>query len=323
MIVDQKLVEYLSHENIELGWCLKDYLNVDNSNSNLLEEFIESISDELITEYNMTKLNKNIAKEKIAIIILHKTIQEERIKYLKYNNDLPTPYDKLTGLINFDENYLINTDNLSYSRGVLKISDYVYHVMPSLQQKNSMFWTFIELDKISEYSSVSVRLDPFMYQHKDDHRIMINKMYVYGVPVDWKRINTLKGTIHAKWQADKPESSSYLFTEIVWDRRRDGVHFVCEETPNKSNVYLRGSRYFHAIYNPERKVFTHTDGAIRIYDSIELTQRDLVHVRNSGKIGKRVKIFKIDGDIKREDWCCLVSTFFVWNQDIYNYFKEF
>jgi hypothetical protein len=323
MKINQNLIEYLSHENIELNWCLKDYLNKVSLNSNLLKEFIESISDELIVQYNMTNSNKSIAKERIAAILLNKTIQEERIKYLQCNKNLPTPYNKLNGLIDFDENFLINTDNLSYFRGILKISDYVYHVLPSIQQKNSLYWALLELDKISEYSSISVRLDPFMYKHEDNHRIMINKMLIYGVPLNWKRINTLKDTIHAKWQADNPESSSYLFTEIVWDRRSDGVHFVCEETPNMRNVSLRGSRYFHAIYNPEREVFTHTDGAIRIYDSIKLEQRDSVHVRNSGKIGKRIKIFKINGDIKREDWCNLVSAFFVWNQDIYNYFKEF
>ncbi|MCK5051108.1 MAG: hypothetical protein KAS53_05185 [Candidatus Cloacimonetes bacterium] len=322
MKINQDLLKSLSHENIELSWSLESYLKDDYKYKDVLREFIDSISEQILEKYNNTISNNFIAKKRVAAILLNNAIQEERIKYLRSTTNTPTPYKNLSDSIDYDENYLIDTDKVSYFRGIIKDSDFVYHVIPSIQQKNSMYWAFLALDNIAEYSSISVRLDPFMFKHKDDHRIMIAKMDIYGVPLDWNKINNLKETLHSKWMSDNYESSSYMFTEVVWERRSDGIHFICEETPNINNVHLRGSRYFHAIYNPDREVFTHTDGAIRIYDSVELKYRNTVHVRKSGKIGKRIKIFKVNGDIKREDWCILVSAFFVWNNDIYKYFNE-
>ena len=321
MIINENLIETLSHENIELVFCINEYLKVENPISKVLNDFINSIPEEILLDINSSS-NKLLTRKEKAILLLNNAILEKKMKYLYNCAELPEPYNKIKDIIEYDEDYLINTENLSYFKGTLKISDIVYNVLPSIQQKNSLYWVFLALEKISKYSSFSVRLDPFIYKHINEYRPMMFKMEVYGVPLNWDTINKLKGSIHSKWMADNYDSSDYMFTEAVWERRSDGVHFICEETPKLKNVNLRGSRYFHSIYDTEKEVFTHADGAIRIYSLEDLENRNTLHVRKSGKVGKRVKIFKVNGIVKKEDWCSLVSSFFLWNDDIKKYFDE-
>ena len=64
----------------------------------------------------------------------------------------------------------------------------------------------------------------------------------------------------------------------------------------------------------------HIDGAIRIYDKNEWENRQKTHVRKSGKIGKRIKVFRVNADVSRETLGVLCSNFFIWNFDIARYF---
>ena len=85
----------------------------------------------------------------------------------------------------------------------------------------------------------------------------------------------------------------------------------CEEKRNtllhvKSYLQLeiaqiRGSRYFHAIFNKDTGSIIHCDGAIRIYSESELADRMRFHVRSSDvrKVGKRVKIFQTNDSFWR------------------------
>jgi len=113
-----------------------------------------------------------------------------------------------------------------------------------------------------------------------------------------------------------------LFTDIVWSPRGKEVHFICEEIPTHESINVRGSRYFHAIYVPEKEKFIHMDGAVRYFKTDEWDLRKDSHVRQIGKIGKRVKIFKLEGDLPIEFFCDLVQSFFYWNADIHRYLND-
>jgi hypothetical protein len=97
------------------------------------------------------------------------------------------------------------------------------------------------------------------------------------------------------------------------------VHFICEEVPQESVISYRGSRYFHSVYLPEANTFRHVDGAVRFYGKDGITARLATHVRNAGKVGERVKLFQVDGEIQEEHWSALANAFFIWNQDVWNY----
>jgi len=148
------------------------------------------------------------------------------------------------------------------------------------------------------------------------------KMWVYGRELDWQDIRSLKEDRHMRWQPNHGFQSDVEFTDLVWSPRDNEIHFICEELPKKELSCIRGSRYFHSIFIPDNPRFIHCDGAMRIYSTQEIEQRYTTHVRNIGKIGKRVKIFQTDFDIPTIGWASLASAFYVWNMDIETYFSE-
>jgi hypothetical protein len=111
---------------------------------------------------------------------------------------------------------------------------------------------------------------------------------MYGRPLDWERLRTLRVPEHGRWFPDSLSHKSE-FTDFCWDPRRDGVHFVGEEVPKSEFCTSEPSRYLHAIYNPTSEQIQHFDGALRIYTTKEIGNRHQLHVRNGGKVGIREK----------------------------------
>ncbi|WP_041067963.1 hypothetical protein [Cohnella kolymensis] len=236
----------------------------------------------------------------------------------------PKPYNHPDLLdVTYDKHQLVRIEELNIERGgTIRSKDHVFQILPSLPQKNSMYWVLPFLFKLGSRAEVKIRLDPFMIHPAVSYTEVAYKMRVYGTPLDWNDISNLKEVRHARWMPDSLGVEGNQFTDVAWDPRSDGIHFVCEEVPTVVDSKFRGSRYLHGIYNPMTSRFAHVDGAIRLYTEDEISNRHLVHVRNSGKSGIRIKIFQADGEIDREMWCNLAASFFVWNKDVQEYFTS-
>ena len=205
----------------------------------------------------------------------------------------------------------------------LKRGSTAFEILPSIATStNSMYWALKNLFKLTTRGEIKIRLDPLMINQASTYRPMEYKMLVYGKELDWRDIGSLKEDRHMRLQPNYGFQYDVEFTDLVWSPRGNEIHFICEELPKINANCIRGSRYFHSIYRLGECRFIHCDGAIRIYTTQEIEERHNVHVRNIGKIGKRVKIFQTDFDIPRIDWVSLVSAFYVWNMDAENYFKE-
>lgn len=108
--------------------------------------------------------------------------------------------------------------------------------------------------------------------------------------LNWNRIKFLTQEEPRRAGADVWTEKEVLYTDLVWSPRGDEVHFLCEELPKRDFISVRGSGYFHAIYKPHEEVFIHIDGALRFYSDDEWDIRKNAHVKDVGKLGKRVKI---------------------------------
>ena len=131
----------------------------------------------------------------------------------------------------------------------------------------------------------------------------------------------LKEPHHGQMRADGAKDSGEV-TDFVWEPRNDGIHFVCEELPSPRFVDWRAARYLHSIYDPGSKIIVHFDGALRIYTGEQLRERQKQHVRNAGKAGTRIKIFRIDKPLERDAFSLVAQAFFVWNTDLATYFRQ-
>ncbi|PKM79583.1 MAG: hypothetical protein CVU89_17455 [Firmicutes bacterium HGW-Firmicutes-14] len=337
VFIPNSVVNFFATENIETSWAYSDTIqDKQHLIFNDLKNFINSLSKDLVENVmcdpmfkfmcrsSDKKTQEKHARKELACRLIDEEINMRKRSILCgiWEKTVPPPYDHhdLEG-VRFDKNYLVDLAELEINFARLKRGNSVFHVLPSLPQRNSMYWAIPNLIKLRNSAQVSVRLDPFMVQPIEGYKEVCYKMLVYGVPLDWDDIANLSEARHARWMPHPLNTSGVKFTDVVWVPRSDGVHFICEEVPDAEWAAKRGSRYVHAIYDPSSADFNHVDGAIRYYLDSELIERHSFHVRNGGKCGIRVKVFQIDGEIARDTWCDLVVSYFVWNEDVRNYFS--
>lgn len=260
------------------------------------------------------------ARQSILIGSLISLIGERRLQALSDTGTRPAPYS-LPELadVDVDEEHLVAASEFRGVDAVLERSGRDFMMAPSVESPNASYWFLLQVAKHKLVSSTRLRLDPFMHGPTGMFPRMVYLMRVYGRSLDWDRIDNLKKPDFGRWSPHRL-SSGTDFTDYAWTPRDGEVHFVCEEIPSLERVNRRGGRYLHAIYRPDLKQIVHVDGAVRIYTATELQDRLSDHVRTSGKVWKRAKLFRTDEPISRECFADLATSFFVWNYDVYEYF---
>lgn len=236
------------------------------------------------------------------------------------------PYDQddFVG-IDVDDYGLISVSQLGYDHFSLYNKDYAYQLCPCLDQFNSSHWLglLIMHETFKNGRDFKIRLDPLMREPAETFRPYMALMHLYGKKLDWDRIKLLQSEEFGQWLGDGLSTSSILTTDYVWRPEKYEVHFTCEEIPKPECISIRGSRYFHAIFDKRSGKITHCDGALRIYNQDEIELRQKFHVRQPEvrKIGKRVKLFLINDEIDHTLFMNLATNFLVWNEDAINYFN--
>jgi hypothetical protein len=96
--------------------------------------------------------------------------------------------------------------------------------------------------------------------------------------------------------------------------RREDINLAADAAGDLPGIYM-------AVYSCARRIFTHVDGALRIYPSDERSTRAKGHLRKMSKIGMGEKVFRIDGDVSTSAFSTLCRCFFIWNEDVQAYFQ--
>jgi len=79
-----------------------------------------------------------------------------------------------------------------------------------------------------------------------------------------------------------------------------------------------GCRYVHSIFN--NGLFSHFDGAIRMYTSEKMIARLDKPINKAGKNSEYTKLFRIDGKLPLRRWKALLTNYFQDNPLLYEYF---
>jgi len=222
--------------------------------------------------------------------------------------DLEIADDHLVSLLDFD-----------FDGARLIRNGFAFLVLATTGSPNSTHWLLRAIYNQGLENRTRVRLDPFLYGPASAFPAMFYRMWMYGRPLDWPRVEALREPDHGRWL---PGALSHRceFTDYAWIPRAGEAHFVCEEVPTVEDVPVDGARYFHAIYAKQAKSIQHFDGAIRLYTMTEIEARHDVHARNAGKMGLREKVFLTDGPVSSDALSEIAQTFFVWNEDVQQYF---
>jgi hypothetical protein len=273
---------------------------------NMLGEFYAGrrTQDELRKEYFFRKLDIELTLRRVDCF---KSGEDSAL--VATHIGTPTDTDGLLPLRLFD-----------IQQNHLELDSLVYHLAPSLPQTNSTYWLGLLLMRRFRHNA-KIRIDPFWIVPAKEYLQPMFKMQAYGLELDWDRIASLKQEEHLRFIVDPGTRQDGVVwaSEIVWSPRNGYIHFLAEEIPSENRSDLRGGRYMHGIFDPSFGRFIHLDGAIRYYEKDELLLRQETHVRKSGKIGKRIKLFRIDDDLTTQDWSDLMGCFYVWNDDILEY----
>lgn len=295
----------------------KDFENID------LQDLSKYVEENAIERFLNRFEDKHLARCRFYLIdMIRRKISSDRLEIL-VNPNLSTPYCS-TNLeaLSILENNLVSTSDFILLGNAFKYKEYVYHLSPSINASNSSYWIAESIAELifTKKINFKIRLDPFIERHIDEYFPTMYKMTIYGTRLNWEELLTLKEDNHGRWMSDRQDTQ---WTDYVWRPEKGEIHFTCEELPTLNEISYRASRYFHAIFDKKTGLIRHCDGAIRFYNQYEYEGRLNFHVRNAEvrKIGKRVKIFQVDEDIDKFDFMKLVTSFMVWNQDVFNYFN--
>lgn len=177
---------------------------------------------------------------------------------------------------------------------------------------------------------LKIRPDCFRNQLISDACLRGERAHWYGKPFDLKWVKGLK----VEEQSEHgPDLSLYPFldghcTEFLLSPRKDStVQFGIEELPHKAENNLDRAdtkiftRFVHGIFDPEKEIFTHLDGAMHIYEKSEYKNR-ICHqtLKNYNKNYLKAKIFRIDGEIDYEIFRHVIGAFYKWNLMPIEYF---
>lgn len=263
-----------------------------------------------------------LARERVVVNELQERIRTRRRKLLLAENSCsrPPPYDQpeLADLPISDE-MLVPLAQFEMDDGVLVRNGRAFVLLPTTPSVNSSYWITRALAAPECRDRSLVRLDPLIHGEALDFPRMSYRMLWWGPPLRWTDVVSIHDEKFGRW-LPTPLSSGGEFTDFAWVPRGDEQHLFLEEVPKLAHVEAAGSRYLHAIFSRNDASVVHLDGAIRLYSTVEWQERTRSHVRNAGKVGKRIKVFRLDGSMDPGLVSCLGGTFFVWNHDVSHFF---
>jgi hypothetical protein len=219
------------------------------------------------------------------------------------------------------DDHLVPLSAFSFDGARLVRNEFAFLVLPTTGSPNSTYWLLAAIYDQRLAKRTRVRLDPFLFGPAATYPAMQYRMWIYGRPLDWGRVEALKEPEHGGWMPDSPLSRGE-FTDYAWTPRNAEVHFVCEEIPDAGTTSTEAARYLHAVYSRVSGTIEHFDGAIRVYSPDEIEERRTLHARTAGKMGLREKVFVVDGVTDPDALSQVVQTFFVWNGDVQQYFSS-
>jgi hypothetical protein len=307
----------------------------DHHISRAVKESLAQIPSEMVTQIIIdTKFHslyghlgqteqESFAREWAIIEELNGRIRRHRMAHLISRRNLdhrPAPYDEpaLADVV-MSEDELVPLSQFKVEEGVLVRNGRAYTDLPQTPSENSSYWITRALITGGLQDRAWVRLDPLLFGPANEFPRMSHRMLWWGPPLLWKDVATIEHEQFGRW-APASLGSRSEFTDFAWVPRGEELHLLLEEMPKRNDLEVSGSRYFHAIFCKKSQRVIHLDGAIRIYSTAEWDLRKNIHVHRTGKVGRRIKVFRLDGPIQPEVVSNLGGTYFVWNFDVANFF---
>ncbi|MBC1192130.1 hypothetical protein PN434_02700 [Microcystis aeruginosa CS-558/01A06] len=244
---------------------------------------------------------------------------------IKIYPELADKFDK-DGLLHIDSNFVLFDGGIQYK-------DHILHYHQLLRRGYRSNPNFDFLDGFIRYYRYTKNENQFRIAI-DHRRIMLKEFYRQviemdgwrGLPFDKNKLddqNYIGLTVVERNKNSLFEQTCSLDrTEFYWSYR-DGIKtFEAEEISGDSYIFdhYYFNRYVHSERDIQIKAFRHLDGAVKVYLRDSYQNRKNSFMPKEFKSHCKVKLWRIDGDIKLEIWSHLISHFFKCNEMIIKYF---
>jgi hypothetical protein len=233
-------------------------------------------------------------------------------------------------LTNMDDDGLVPISrDVVDTRGFLKTGDYLLvpseFLRPSFSLPNPVNGELLsilsKLATLPQERSVRVALDPNRLGIANSFKRSERRDYWWGPRYSGDPRAQTKGlTVHGPTAHDR--LSGLIKTEFWWYGKREQTLEIEElvDMPWLEHVSekKRCSRFVHSVFFPDGRI--HLDGAVRIYTEDQWQLRLGQKITEFGKGATRVKLWRIDGELKTELWYDLIHMFFRGNYTVGEYF---
>lgn len=119
-------------------------------------------------------------------------------------------------------------------------------------------------------------------------------------------------------------SSKIDRTEFFWKADRKTriktfeVEEICSDDNSIETYFL--NRYIHSERDTENAMLRHFDGAVKVYTNVDYSRRCESQMPKEWRATKKIKLFRIDGNLDVDKWIELISMFFKGNEMVMEYF---
>jgi hypothetical protein len=276
--------------------------------------------------------------ERIALYCIVAAVHQEG--YLSFNqivasdfSEVLRVYPELRDKLDDDELLYIDESFRLFDGGI-EYKDHILHYHQFLRRGYTSNPNFDFLGRFMDYYLESRDTNQFRIAI-DHHRLMPKEFYRhlmeldrwFGPEFDRDLIDDPTAVGLTIIKRIKPSifdlTNDLDRTEFYWSYR-DGIKTL-EIEEISSDDYTFGpyyvNRYAHTERGIEHELLRHFDGAVKIYLQDSYANRLTSQMPRELKSYKKIKLFRIDGDIDLEVWIDLLAHFYKANEMIIEYFN--
>ena len=293
----------------------------------------------MFIDYAPNQSRDSVLLERISLYYLVAVLQEQYFTFKQYvtgdtsSSEVFKIYPELRTRVD-DDGLLHVSSDLRLFDGGIEYKDHILHYHQFLRRGFASNPNFDFLGRFIRYYTKTRGMNRFRIAI-DHYRIMPKEFYHHIVEMDrWFGPEFDKNTLDDPYSTGltvikrmKPSifdlTNRLERTEFYWSYR-DGIKtFEAEEISENGYTFdaYYVNRYVHSERDVSQHILRHFDGAVKIYLQNAYEQRLASYMPRELKSHKKIKLFRVDGDISIDEWTELMSHFFKGNEMLIEYFN--
>ncbi|NNE98936.1 MAG: hypothetical protein HKN25_07935 [Pyrinomonadaceae bacterium] len=305
-----------------------------------IRTFVESLPAETkyLIDLRTNESTDDTKLERIAFKYIVALIQREYISFkkivsadlnesevLKIYPEIAELLDK-DGLLNIDQRFQMFDGGIKYKHHFFHYHQFLrrgYVSNPNFDFLGRFIRYYLESNKTNTFR---VAIDHTRIMPKEFFAHMFERGGWFGPPFNREKLDDPREIGLFVVERRRPSlfdaDGKLDRTEFLWSFRNGIKTFQIEEISNSE--YFHDPYYINRFVHSERDTadqnLRHFDGAVKIYLNNHYEDRISSRITDSARSFKKIKLFRLDGEINLDRWIDLIAMFFRGNEMIIEYF---